>query len=79
MLDPTRTDAKETKELRLLIDDLLKKKFTDPSTSPFASPVLLVRKPDGTYRLVIDYKIVELPIPSKKTFQSRLLKIFWQR
>ena len=44
---PYRLTPKETKELRLLIDDLLKKKFIDPSTSPFASPVLLVRKPDG--------------------------------
>ena len=54
---PYRLTPKETKELRLLIDDLLKK-FIDPSTSPFASPVLLVRKPDGTYRLVIDYRIL---------------------
>ena len=81
---PYRLTPKETKELRLLIDDLLKKKFIDPSTSPFASPVLLVRKPDGTYRLVIDYRILnshtikeDFPIPVIEDLLAKIGKAQW--
>ena len=81
---PYRLTPKETKELRLLIDDLLKKKFIDPSTSPFASPVLLVRKPDGTYRLVIDYRILNshtvkenFPIPVIEDLLAKIGKAQW--
>ena len=81
---PYRLTPKETKELRLLIDDLLRKKFIDPSTSPFASPVLLVRKPDGTYRLVIDYRILNshtvkenFPIPVIEDLLAKIGKAQW--
>ena len=38
------------------VQDLLEKNFTDHSTSPFASPVLLVKKKDGSFRMCIDYR-----------------------
>jgi len=44
----------ELKELKRLLDDLLSYGFIRPSVSEFGSPCLLVKKKDGTTRLVID-------------------------
>ena len=47
------------------IEKMLEAKLVRPSTSPWASPVCLVRKPDGKARVCIDYKklnAVTIPI-----------------
>ncbi|OWB76130.1 hypothetical protein B5S32_g280 [[Candida] boidinii] len=51
-----RLGRKEQEELQIQIADLLEKEFIEASTSPFNSPVLFVKKKDGTYRLCIDYR-----------------------
>ncbi|KAJ9534914.1 hypothetical protein QJQ45_029577 [Haematococcus lacustris] len=46
----------ELAELKQQIGELLDKGFIRPSTSPYASGVLLVRKKDGSFRMCIDYR-----------------------
>jgi len=38
------------------LDELLANDVVEPSNSPWVSPILLVKKPDGTYRWVVDMR-----------------------
>ena len=51
-----RMTEMELKELKSQLDDLLKNGFIKPSLSAFGSPILFVRKKDGSMRLVVDYR-----------------------
>ena len=46
----------ELVELKKQLDELLQKGYIRPSTSPWGSPVLFVRKKDGTLRMCVDYR-----------------------
>ena len=39
-----------------LTEDMLRREVIRPSTSPWASPIVLVKKRDGTYRFCVDYR-----------------------
>ncbi len=41
-----------------ILQEMLDADVVEPSISPWASPVCLVKKPDGTYRFCIDYRRV---------------------
>eukprot|EP00253_Pinus_taeda_P034566 PITA_34566 len=48
--------ALENAEIKKQVQELLEKGFIRPSTSPCGSPVVLVRKKDGSWRMCINYR-----------------------
>ena len=53
---PYRMALLELKELKVQMEELVSKGFVRPSTSPWGTPVLFVKKKDGSLRLCIDYR-----------------------
>ena len=53
---PYRMAPAELKELKTQLQELLDSGFIRPSSSPWGSPVLFVKKKDGTLRMCIDYR-----------------------
>ena len=53
---PYRMDVKDLSELKKQIEELLKKGFIHPSSSPWGAPVIFVDKKDGSRRMCVDYR-----------------------
>ena len=51
-----RLSALENAEIKKQVQELLDKGFIRPCTSPCESPIVLVRKKDGSWRMCIDYR-----------------------
>lgn len=82
---PYRMSVRELQELKKQLDENLKQGFIRPSRSPFGSPVLFVKKKDGTMRLCVDYRALnkvtvknKYPLPSISDLLDQLqgAKIF---
>jgi hypothetical protein len=52
---PYRMSTLDLKELKMQLDELLRKWYIHPSVSPWGAPVLFFKKKDGTLRLCIDF------------------------
>ncbi|GKA63340.1 putative reverse transcriptase domain-containing protein [Tanacetum coccineum] len=66
---PYRLAPSELQELSTQLQELSKKGFMRPSTSPWGALVLFVKKKDGSFRMYIDY-LPEEEIP-KTAFRTR--------
>ena len=53
---PRRVPINLQEKLNDLVSDMLKKEVIQPSTSPWAAPVVLVKKKDGSLRFCVDYR-----------------------
>ena len=53
---PYRLSEEERRTVRDRISELIRAKIIRPSSSPFASPMLLVKKKDGSDRLCVDFR-----------------------
>ena len=51
-----RLSPEKRVEMRALLDDMLQKNLISPSKSPWAAPIVLVKKKDGTSRFCVDYR-----------------------
>lgn len=62
--NPRRYSLHERSHMRSTIKDLMEKGMVRPSTSPYASPVVMAKKKDDQYGMCIDYKVL-----NKKTIR----------
>src|SRR4051812_21699259 len=69
---PYRMAPHELAELKIQLEAFLEKGFILPSSSPWGCPVLFVTKKDGTERMCIDYRPLNLATMKNK---YRLLRI----
>ena len=63
---PYRHPKKFKDEIEQMIQELLDKGWIRPSSSSFASSVVLVKKKDGTLRMCVDYRVL-----NKRTIKNR--------
>jgi hypothetical protein len=53
-----RYNPGEQAEIKLQVESMLKQKIIRPSTSPYGSPILMIKKNTGGWRMCLDYRAV---------------------
>lgn len=68
----------ELRTLKEQLDELIRLDYIRPSTSPWAAPVLFVKKKDGSLRLCVDYRGLNA-VTIKNKYPLPLLEEFFDR
>ena len=53
---PYRYAFQQKGETEKLVDEMLSSEVIRPNNNPYSSPILLVRKKDGSWRFCVDYR-----------------------
>ena len=61
-----RLSPKEKEEVEFQLRSLIKKGYVTPSHSPFGAPILFKDKPDGSFRMCVDFRAL-----NKQTIKNR--------
>lgn len=76
---PYRVSQSQQAEILKQVEELLDKGLVRPSSSPFCSPVLLIQKKDGSFRMCVDYRALNkitiknrFPIPRIDDIMDKL-------
>lgn len=75
-MPPYRMAPLELKELKEQLQELLENGFIQPSTSPWGTPILFVRKKDESLRLYIDYRQLNKVTVKDKYLLSQIGDLF---
>jgi len=73
-----RMSVPELQEVQKQLSDLVDLGFVRPSSSSFASPVLLVKKADGSWRMCVDYRAVNAATSKNSYPLPRVDELFEQ-
>ncbi|MCO5601345.1 hypothetical protein L7F22_055465 [Adiantum nelumboides] len=73
---PYRVSQAQQEEIMRQVNELVEKGMVRPSSSPFCSPVLLVQKKDGTYRICINYRALNRSTIKKKFHVPQVEDLF---
>src|SRR4051812_35094183 len=75
---PYKMSPRELAELKIQLEALLAKGFIRPSSSPWGCPVLFVTKKDGTVRMCVDYRPLNLATIKNKYPLPRISDLYDQ-
>lgn len=70
---PRRLAYSERAQLKQIIADLLEKEIIRESTSPYDSPIVLVKKKNGSLRLCVDLHLIATGVP-RGNGQERIMR-----